>query len=323
METCENVKYTKQIGQYNMTLFKLAGSPVSSSYIENRFTVLQKLGQGADGIVLKVVDNITDNVVALKSIFFSEDIEIIFACKLYPTKIFTNCILIPINWSLVDKPPFIKYYEKVQCEQKKTISEMGLVYTMILLDGSFKDFVTYFYRIKYPEYYEDEEEGENEYNNIDLLTENDIRDIIFETYMVVYILHQNAIIHSDLHLGNLGYKKTIEQRIYKINNIPYIVKSKYMPIIYDFSRSIDLIEEKQQHNTPDAIQGVKERDLNKLANSLTIFNDYMDKWNTKFIEKIRTDFEFRPLLDKIFKPLTKRSIEEGIPTIFFSNIILK
>lgn len=194
-------------------------SVASTDYILNRFIILEELGRGGNGIVYKVLDNETNEIVALKStLFFSENntdlpIEIEMGCKLISTRIHTHSLAIPINYAIVEAGVLLdedfKYeinFDKIQKNSK------GLIITFLLADMTLPD--------AYPQ-----------------LTFEDKRDILFELIIAIKFLHETGVHHTDLTANNIVVKKINEKRSYTINGVQHIVTSDYLPIIIDFGEA--------------------------------------------------------------------------------------
>ena len=149
-----------------------------------------------------MVDNDTNRVCILKSVayFSNHDLdEVKIGCSLSPMSIYTDSILIPDQWAIVDSLIFLSY----------SAAQKNIIFTMPILGGELQ------WELK------------------KLSTKQRI-DILFEIIVALVVLRQNNIIHNDLHGANILLKQTDLCRLYTIDHQTYSVKSKQQPVIIDF-----------------------------------------------------------------------------------------
>lgn len=125
--------------------------------------------------------------------------------------IYTDSILIPEQWAIVDSLIFLSY----------STAQKNIIFTMPIL-------------------------GEELYPEIKKLSTKERIDILFEIIVALVVLQQNNIIHNDLHGANILLKQTDLCRLYTIDNQTYSVKSKHQPVIIDFEMAYNPSEHELQ-----------------------------------------------------------------------------
>lgn len=181
---------------------------VSADYIQNRFIILERY-TNSDTFVAKVVDKETDEICVLRIFYYFEDesdrlSEIEIGCLMEPMTIYTNSVAIPSYWAIVDGIVFLSEYFRPKISVNKSV-----LFTMPLFVSSLE------FQLKN-------------------LSNAEIKDILFEIIIALIIFKRNNISHYDLHAGNILLKNMDSYRLYNINEQPFLVKSKYMPVIIDF-----------------------------------------------------------------------------------------
>jgi len=256
---------------------------VSSEYIINRFTILSDLGSGIEGIVFKVVDNETNEVMALKSILLPNDAQIILGCMLMKTFPFTNSISIPKLFAVVNHNVFLDIDDpKIPnwsiSQLVDTIGHRGLVFTMDILELNFM--------------------------SVYGMRRNDQQtDILYELALAILALHDICVTHQDLHRENVLLRKTNEIRVYNINGRNYTVVAKHQPVIIDFGLA-------------ECIDNNESTDWTSL---LELFNDVTN--NKDLLDTIKIGNR-NMLLSPIFDKLRERVIQPGELVRLFSPITI-
>lgn len=194
--------------------------------INNRYTVLNKLGEGSFGRVYRVVDNHTNDVVSMKILPVKKEYSLTEAthgCRISQTVNISPSLVYPINIGLVKEFPvhdpvtnkLISYRQdkKITLKKKKFklfpdnphVEGLVLIYPLLYL-SSF---------------------GENY---------EDLKDFIFEMAVAIIALQSIRLTHNDIYLDNILYKRSDETRLYTVDGIQYLVKSKSVPVLIDYGQ---------------------------------------------------------------------------------------
>src|SRR3989338_3552669 len=197
-----------------------------------RYTLYDVLGEGDYGTVFKALDRQTDTVVAIKVVAG------------YPSHNFGD---------LEGEGSVIKQMN----DQFNAFSSSIVVCTDEDHDFSLSELGPYAKHVDVlsgDEGYEDSDDEDAEphafYFGMELLkghlfysedlelTPEETLDALFETYMTLKLVETRGWPHEDLGFQNILYKETDEVRSYKINGYDYIVRSRYLPKIIDWSTHV-------------------------------------------------------------------------------------
>lgn len=184
------------------------------NYVQQRYTVIDEIASGDEGKAIRVIDETSHNVYALKvkPYMYDNDFdEIKIGCTLMLLLQYTNCFNIPINWGIINEPIYFNgtYSNLTQWTNLQGVNRF-LIFTTELLEDRLDRYQFSF---------------------------EDSRDIAFELLMTLMALRDIDVRHNDLDERNILIKQTVENRCYKINDETYTVTSKYMPIIIDFGQA--------------------------------------------------------------------------------------
>lgn len=213
MQNCDSINFKKIVPR---------------EYILNKYTIIEEIGQGSDGVILKVLDNEKNKILALKSIAIyasasfleNQYIEVLneikLSCLLTETKKYTHSIGIPLEFAIVDKKVYL---------DEDGEDNLGLVIIMPLFGNN----LSYIYE------------------ELDI---KDKKSILFELMIAVIVMHKMGVAHGDIHDENILMSNVEEIRSYNINGSEYIVRSKYFPVIIDFGLATS-IDSKQNKSSLD------------------------------------------------------------------------
>lgn len=181
--------------------------------INLRYRYLYPLGFGTYGSVIAVKDKTTNQTFALK---YSYDLSVEININAIITRIqhYTNSIITIHEYGSITRPLYP--------------TDLYTDLDNALWDNEDNNIIQY-YLMEYIPYSLDKI----------LNIRDDMMQIscLFELTLACLALNKVSIIHRDLHEHNIMCRSSPIPRVYYINNIQYVVTSKYMPVIIDFGQA--------------------------------------------------------------------------------------
>lgn len=172
--------------------------PVSNEYFLDRFTLIERLGSGSFGSVNKYYDKVENMDVAIKSGNINID-EIKIGCIATQLQVYTNSL---------------NYY-------------LGF---MFIRDDTHNDT-----RNKYNKYDDNNVLLVMPVNEPNYGMNVTVNDLAFEFMIALYVAFRIGNFSlQDINNSNITYRKVNYSRLYKINDVNYIVNSEYIPVIIDY-----------------------------------------------------------------------------------------
>lgn len=261
---------------------------MASTSFTTRYTLYDVLGSGDFGTVFKALDRQTDTVVAVKVV--------------------AGYLSSPV-YSLKNESSFIEQLNRrfnefthsiVLCTDKGHnihLDDLGSLASrvdILLGDEENEDIHVFYFGM---------ELLKNHIYKItkELATEESL-DIMFELYMTLELINKYNLDHEDIGPQNILYVETDEVRCYKINKLDYVVRSKYLPKIIDWSEHVG---DRYYHEPKWGVE--------RLLYFMDIEQNY-----PKGLDDIFQDFKKNPSLEHpIFDLLRQREILEGDKVKYF------
>jgi serine/threonine protein kinase len=202
-------------------------------------TIIEYIGQGAYGAAFKIL--IDDQVLVMKAMKHyyypmaksklrrqSSHIvnlpDIKMACLIKDLHSYTPCLSSIIGFALFDEDTLYKVVTMVseQDSEDEDVMIGGNTLAIIVMP--------LYYDIGNSLYFR---QWRSRSENIPYPTDAVRLDIMFELLVAIHTLNSHGIIHGDLRPENILFAIVDNKRQYTINDIIYIVESKYMPIIIE------------------------------------------------------------------------------------------
>ena len=256
-----------------------------------RYTLYDILGSGDFGTVFKALDHQTDTVVAVKVVagYLSSPVYSLKGESSFIEQLnqkfgeFTHSIVVCTDKGhaihLDDLGPFASHVDVLLGDEENEEEEPidAFYFGLELLKN-------HIYKIARE------------------LTTEDALDILFELYMTLELINKQNLDHEDIGPQNILYIETDEIRSYRINGQDYVVRSKYLPKIIDWSEHV----------------GDRYYDEPKWGVERLLYFMDIEKTYPKGLEALFYDFKKNPSLEHpIFEPLRQRGIEEGDKVKYF------
>ena len=251
-----------------------------------QFEILDELGAGEFGIVLRALDKIKNEIVAIKLIldFSAMSAEIEISCELDELRSYTDSITQIYSFGKITDIYDNEFlHEWIGGRTSKSTINF---------------YISPVYKIAY---------GSK-------LTIKDQTEILFEIIYTILILNRHGILHNDLNGKNIVYKKVNYKRQYMINDTIIICDGNCIPILIDFGSS-DYITPTSDFSSDDIMEFSDALYQGK-------FNREFDLKLRKKIEQLLSSLRADILLDPIFKILMNRIIEGGDLIKIFQQIIV-
>jgi serine/threonine protein kinase len=190
-----------------------------SKAINEKYEIYDYISSGNFGVVLKVKNLTTNNLVAMKVVKHDEHTlnEINIACYLTSLIKFTPTIIRVGEWFICEEYPSSEWRDNIDhMFHIEREDEPMLFFEMDIMDCTL-GFIN---------------------KNKLKISPCDFKSIIFELIYTLYVIRKHVkFVHGDIKEPNILIKYNISPRIYTINNTKFIAKSKYMPVFADFGRS--------------------------------------------------------------------------------------
>ena len=248
--------------------------------------IIGVLGTGNYSVVYKLL--LDDSIYALRISTASRrhfEAELNISCTINDLRVYTNSLQSVRYFAYFDNDikEMLQYYLK----------RYGGDYTHSILehDGKYFALVTDIIQgIGYP-----------------TLNSDDEIDFVFEIFMAIYVLNSHNIAHGDLHVGSIGYTITDVKRSYRINGKSFLVKSEYMPILFDYGNSYYVNDSKEIYSMLED------------HTQITKLLDYKDLDIILYAKNVK-DFG-KIFIRNIFKNIRHRKLESrGEYVTFFKEI---
>lgn len=244
--------------------FEINSSIISPEVVEIRYTMIEYLASGLEGKVYKVLDNETNQALAMKIVRYQNNQESLdevkYGCLLKQLSNITDSFIPVNNWVFVRKLPFgLPTVEKISGYTGP--KDSYLLYTAPLILSNL---------------------------NADLEEILTDREVVMMTFELIYAsfaaFTQLGFIHRDIHTGNIGLTTTTTQtRIYVIDDTTYIIRSPYRFVFFDYGNSklVDV------NNLSEQDKLTFREDLGRLIEILSYYANFNIPGFSNFIQILR------------------------------------
>lgn len=192
---------------------------VSIPEFSARFQPIEILGSGNYGLVFKGMDTVTNRVIAIKLVLWTNKSsplntsEIDISCGLDSLRLYTD--------SLIKVESYGTIMPKSSREIKMLLNEIEGYFRQFVPDKPFLFYTTPIY------------------TNVSgkRMSIDQQKEALFEIIYTIVVLNKNGILHGDLNANNIIYRVVDYKRQYTINHKIFTCQSPYLPILIDFGLS--------------------------------------------------------------------------------------
>jgi len=270
-------------------------------YINNtRINVYKFLGNGANGIVFLGIDQYGNKCILkfMKSnkreVSFMKKISTFIDHYHHFVKLYSsydcNKIDLVLNeqFSVIHKPPEFKLYEPYI----NMLAEKNNKYELLIIEQFDGDFEPFFKSINRQINSLDPSKRNYlaQYNKI--IQQSNIKEIMAQMYICVFLLHKIGYYHNDTHLGNFFYKRIInndnEYFHYNINGNNYYIKNVgFFIFLGDYGKTSKISKNKQKRqktlidfntlNLNAISYGLLDEEVKSIMDDNELFQELVDK----------------------------------------------